>query len=225
MGNVTCGSDYHYDFCQTVASTRRYQNLVASPKQLQLLDAQALALPSIICFDANFGIPCLLSSIPLYWIPFAFVLARCWLTTVFTDDRLCMLSLLTESCFLPSLQILGVDNNEGYEILEEEDPEDFSMPSSSSLSSSASYLTSPTMVSSMNDESQQLSSLALLRSIIYIRRAKEVSSSIIAIGSIIARYWKYWKSIFEQIEQFWVPQAKCTILWLLPSTLLLSRFM
>ncbi|KAI2806304.1 hypothetical protein BLOT_005317 [Blomia tropicalis] len=82
----------------------------------------------------------------------------------------------------PHQQILGVDNNEGYEILEEEDPEDFSMPSSSSLSSSASYLTSSgvgtssssTETANSNDESQwPLSSLALLRSIIYIRRAKE----------------------------------------------------
>ena len=80
-----------------------------------------------------------------------------------------------------SMQILGVDNNEGYEILEEEDPDDYSMPASASSSlssaSSASYLTAPTMSSLSGDDSQPLSSLALLRSIIYIRRAKEVSAA------------------------------------------------
>lgn len=86
-----------------------------------------------------------------------------------------------------------MDNNEGYEILEEEDPEDFSMPTSSNvaLSSAASYLTSngPTASSMTGDDDGQwsVSSLALLRSIIYIRRAKDVSSLLVEFISAFLR--------------------------------------
>lgn len=74
-----------------------------------------------------------------------------------------------------------VDNNEGYEILEEEEQDD-SSTSTALNGGSASYLTSSNDGngnsnddSSYNIEQLSPSSLVLLRSIIYIRRAKEVS--------------------------------------------------
>ncbi|KAF7488042.1 Irregular chiasm C-roughest protein [Sarcoptes scabiei] len=58
----------------------------------------------------------------------------------------------------PYQQILGVDNNEGYEILEEEDPEDFNLYQSSL---SSSYLTSSMLELNSQSSSSSSSSIAL----------------------------------------------------------------
>ncbi|XP_075676932.1 uncharacterized protein LOC113796029 [Dermatophagoides pteronyssinus] len=87
----------------------------------------------------------------------------------------------------PYQQLLGVDNNEGYEILEEEESDDYSMLqsspsyqtlSSSSSSSMAMIQSSSSSMQNNNENNNNLidqlpSSLALLRSIIYMRRAKD----------------------------------------------------
>ena len=73
------------------------------------------------------------------------------------------------------LQILGVDNNEGYEISEEEDPDDFSMIGSiGGVNNNLAHSQNAYMIGTeQNPEATPF--LSLLRSIISIRRARDVS--------------------------------------------------